>query len=324
SGARARIPWPEHVPLGEARVIAEWMRRALQRSGACGLRAHVSKAVRVCVAAREAGIDLTGAVIVAGGEPPTPAKVAEITRTGARFFSNYYFTEAGPIGASCTTSPDANDQHFYADHLALIQTPREVPGFDVTVPSFHFTTLLPSAPKVLINVESDDFGVVEEGACECPFGALGFTTHVREIRSFRKLTGEGVTLIGSDMEHILEHELPARLGGSSLDYQLVEEEDEGGFTRLTLRVAPSVPLVDDCDAIRVLLDALARRGGAADMARGIWAQAAAFRVRREVPHVTARGKFFPIQLRLPPPGAGSARRRHDGARSHPALVESAR
>ncbi|MGH7709813.1 MAG: hypothetical protein ACREOG_00925, partial [Gemmatimonadaceae bacterium] len=294
----ARIPSPDYLPLSKAHVIAEWARDALRRRGACGIRAHVSKALRVCIAARDAGIDLTGAVFVIGGEPPTPAKVAEITRTGARFHSTYYFTEGGPIGSSCTTSDHPNDQHFHADHLALIQASRSVPGFDVTVPSFHFTTLLPTAPKVLLNVESDDFGIVEQRTCGCPFEALGLTTHIKDIRSFRKLTGEGVTLIGGDMIEILEKELPARFGGSSLDYQLVEEEDERGFTKLTLLVHPSVTLPDEAAPIAVILKSLARRGGAADMSRGVWSQASSFRVRREPPRYTARGKLFPIQLKV--------------------------
>ena len=161
-----------------------------------------------------------------GGEPPTRAKVAQIEGTGARFRSGYHFTEVGTVGLSCTTSDDPNDQHLYMDHLALIQAPREVPGFECSVPSFHFTTLLPSAPKIMLNVESDDFGVVETRECGCPFGALGFTTHIRDIRSFRKLTGEGVTLVGTHIESILEEDLPSRFGGSSLDYQLIEEEDD--------------------------------------------------------------------------------------------------
>ena len=293
----AHVPRPEHLPLSEAHVIAQWARDALRRRGACGIRAHVSKALRICVAANEAGIDLTGAVFVMGGEPPTPAKVAEIQRTGARFYSTYYFTEGGAVGMSCTTSDHPNDHHFFADHLGMIQASRTVPGFDVSVPSFHFTTLLSSAPKVLLNVESDDFGVVERRACGCPFEALGLTTHIKDIRSFRKLTGEGVTLIGSDMERILEHDLPARFGGSSLDYQLVEEEDERGFTRLTLLVHPSVRLENESEPIEVILALLARGGGAADMSRGVWSQAGTFRVRREPPSVTARGKQPLLRLR---------------------------
>src|SRR4029079_16646685 len=201
--AGARVPAPEYLPLDRADVIARWAEGALRKHGTCAVRGHVSKVLRVCLAAKELGIDLTGAIIVGGGEPPTPAKVAQVRSTGARFFSTYYFTEVGAVGLSCTTAADPNDQHLYMDHLALIQAPRAVPGFEVSVNSFHYTTLLPSAPKILLNVESDDYGIVETRSCGCPFESLGFTTHVRDIRSYRKLTGEGVTLVGSEMERVL-------------------------------------------------------------------------------------------------------------------------
>jgi hypothetical protein len=290
----ARIPRPEYLPMDQAHVIAHWAKEALRRRGACAIRSHVSKALRVCVAAKEAGIDLTGAVVVGGGEPPTPGKVAQIRSTGARFVSGYHFTEVGTVGFACANATDPNDQHLFVDHLALIQGPRAVPGFHVTVQSFHFTTLLPSAPKLLLNVESDDYGTVEERRCGCPFESLGMTTHVSDIRSYRKLTGEGVTLIGSDMERILEQELPARCGGTPLDYQLVEEEDERGFTRLTVLVHPRLGPVDDDVVVSAVHAALARGNAAADMSRGIWRQARTLRVRREAPHSTARGKLLPL------------------------------
>ena len=292
----ARIPRPEYLPLDRAGVVAHWAADALRRRGACAIRTHVSKALRVCLAAWEDGIDLTGAVICGGGEPPTPAKVAQIRRTGAQFFSGYHFTEVGTVGLSCTTSVDPNDQHLYMDHLALIQAPREVPGFQMSVQSFHFTTLLPTAPKFLLNAESDDYGVVETRSCGCPFQELGFTTHVRDIRSYRKLSGEGVTLIGSDMERILEEDLPARFGGTPLDYQLVEEEDELGFTRLTIVVNPALPIPDERSVVDTVLAALTRSGPAAEMSRGIWSQANSLRVRRESPRLTRGGKMMPLQV----------------------------
>lgn len=302
----ARVPWPEYLPLDRANVIARWAGETLKRRGACVIRAHVSKSLRVCLAAKEAGIDLTGAFVTGGGEPPTRAKVAQIESTGARFRSGYHFTEVGTVGLSCTTSADPNEQHLFMDHLALIQAPREVPGFDVSVPSFHFTTLLPSAPKIMLNVESDDFGVVETRACGCPFGDIGFTTHVRDIRSFRKLTGEGVTLVGSHVESILEEDLPAKFGGSPLDYQLLEEEDEQGFTRLTILVNPTVAgAVDEGAIVAELQAALRRRGGAAELSREVWKQANAFRVRREAPRLTNRGKMLPLQLK-PREAAGAS------------------
>lgn len=304
--AGARLPWPEYLPLERADVIARWAGETLQRKGACVIRAHVSKSLRVCLAAKEAGIDLTGAIVTGGGEPPTRAKVAQIESTGAQFRSGYHFTEVGTVGLSCTASTDPNEQHLFLDHLALIQAPREVPGFELSVPSFHFTTLLPSAPKIMLNVESDDFGIVETRACGCPFGEIGFTTHIRDIRSFRKLTGEGVTLVGSHVESILEEDLPAKFGGSPLDYQLIEEEDEQGFTRLTILVSPTVPRADEHAVVAEMQAALRRRGGAAELSRELWKQASTFRVRREAPRLTSRGKMMPLQPRSRPAGEPSA------------------
>lgn len=292
----ARIPMPEPVPLDRADVIARWMGETLAAHGRCGLRTMVSRALRVCLAAQELGIDLTGALIMGGGEPPTEAKVREITRTGARFISGYHFAEAGVIALACTEPAADDDLHFMQHHLELIQHPRPVPGFDTQVEPFHFTTLLPTAPKLLLNVEIDDYGIVEERACGCPLAELGLHRHIRQIRSFSKLTGEGVTLVGNDMVRILEEVLPARFGGSSLDYQLLEEEDERGFTRLSLVVSPRVELGDEAAAIDLVLDELGRGEADAGVSRTIWSQAGTLRVRRMEPRWTSRGKLFPLQL----------------------------
>jgi hypothetical protein len=60
------------------------------------------------------------------------------------------------------------------------------------------------------------------------------------------------------MLHILEEVLPARFGGSPLDYQLLEEEDEQGFTRLSLLVSPRVALADENAALELIASALQR------------------------------------------------------------------
>jgi hypothetical protein len=183
------------------------------------------------------------------------------------------------------------------DHLAMIQASRTVPGFSIEVPAFCYTSLLASAPKLLLNVESDDYGTVDERPCGCTWEGLGFRTHLRDIRSFRKLTGEGVTLVGSDMERILDEVLPSRYGGSALDYQFAEEEDANGFTRLTLRVAPHLPLPADAEVVEFVLGALDRAGGGASMAQAMWRQAGTLRISRETPTMTSRGKMLPLDLR---------------------------
>lgn len=292
SGARAG--WPRLLPKDGAIEMARWGAARIREEGGCVLGGSVSRMVRVALAAQRAGIDLTGATVVGSGEPPTPAKVASIRRTGAAFRCTYTFSEVGSVGTVCLASEDPNEHHFFADHLALIQWPRTVPGFDLSVPAFCYTTLLPSAPKLLLNVESDDFGEITERRCGCEWQTLGLHRHLSGIRSFRKLTGEGVTLIGTDLEAVLEDVLPARCGGSALDYQLVETESRDGLPRLVLRVAPGVPLADEQLPIDVLLSALHAAGGGAALGAAAWATAGALEIRREAPQVTSSGKMMPI------------------------------
>lgn len=290
------VSWPRYVPMDRANDIAALAHALLREHGRCHVRGSVSRMVRVAVAAREAGLDLTGATMMGGAEPPTPAKVAEIEACGATFTSAYHFSEVGMAGIHCTASADPNDQHLLRDHLALIQAPRAVPGFGMEVPAFCFTTLLDSASKLLLNVESDDYGTVETRACGCPWGALGLTEHVTNIRSYRKLTGEGVTLVGTDIERILGEVLPRAHGGSAVDYQLLEEEGAHGLTRVTLLVDPRIVLTDDQAPAATFLQAIEAMGMRAGITHALWQQAGTLRVRREAPHWTPRGKLMPLHL----------------------------
>ena len=111
---------------------------------------------------------------------------------------------------------------------------------DVEVDSFLFSSMLYESPKILLNVGMGDYGRVRQAECDCQFGQLGFDTHVSDIRSYEKLTGEGVTFVDMDFVRILEKELPHAFGGQSTDYQVVEEEDERGLTRLQLIVSPRI------------------------------------------------------------------------------------
>jgi len=291
------LPRPEPVPLDRAEVIARWAADMVRIHGRCSVKTFASMALRICLSATEAGIDLTGVTLSGGGEPMTQTKMAHIRRAGARAFPTYHFSEAGAVGMSCAQPIDENDQHFFKDGLALIQYPREVPGVSgVTVDAFCFTSLLPTTPKLLLNVESDDYGVMEARTCGCPFEAYGFTQHIRHIRSFRKLSGEGMTLVGSEMIQILEDVLPARFGGTAQDYQLREEEDARGFTRLSLLVHPRVAVADENALIGTILTELGKGRPSADMARAIWGQARTLQVKREAPVWTAAGKLMPLHL----------------------------
>jgi hypothetical protein len=306
-----RVPLPQVVRVDQAHVVARWLAETLKTHGRCLLYTQVSYAVRVCLAAQEAGLDLRGATIKAGGEPATPAKVRQIESAGVRYMSSYGMTEAGSIASGCARPVDGSDVHLFKDAYALVSYPHTVPATGITVPAFNLTTLLPTAPKLMLNVQMDDYGVIEERHCGCELETYGYTTHLRHIRSYSKLTGEGATLIGTEMVRILEEVLPARFGGSPLDYQIMEAEDEQGFTRLYLLVSPRVAIVDESLVIQVVLDALSQSSPMADAARTIWQHASTLRVKRMEPTWTSRGKLLPLHIQRGTPDRSGPEQKGD-------------
>lgn len=288
-----KIPFPVSTPLDRADRVARELERAVRAHGKAFLVSTVSKCVRISVAAQKQAINLEGVVFLGSSEPVTPAKYDAIRASGARFISLYATTECGHIGLPCLNPADLTDMHLMSNNVALIQRPKDVLGR--TVDAFHVTSLLPSNPKMMINVQSDDFGIVEERDCGCPFYENGFRTHVRQMSSYSKLTGEGVTLVGSDMERILEHDLPKKFGGSLLDYQLVEEETPEGFTKLLLYVSPDIPSVDEDAVLHEFHSAMRHSHGALRLADVEFESGNVVSVRRERPLLTAQGKHFPIR-----------------------------
>lgn len=287
-----RLPRPEIVPIDRPERVADWVGTRCLAAERVLMRGSVSRLVRVASAARAAGYDLSNAVFTGGGEPPTDAKVAEIRSTGASFDTGYAFTEVGPVGTGCLVPRSVNDVHFFWDRLALVQHERTVG--DRTVPAFLFTSLLDVAPKLLLNVESDDYGIVETRRCGCPVEAEGYPIHIRDIRSFSKLTGGGMTLVGSEALRLLEEVLPRRFGASTLHFQLRERE-EGGETRLELVVSPAVA-AEDGEILDAFREGLLDGSPAAALASAVWSQSAALRVVREEPRWTRRGKLLPLDL----------------------------
>lgn len=286
----ARLPWPQHVSLDRADVVARWAAETAAAYGGCVLRCVASTALRVALAAQEHRLSLAGVTIVVGGEPITAAKAAGIARSGARWVPTYAFTEGGNVGFGCARPAARDDIHVYRDLHAVIQAPRRVGDSAVTVSALYFTSLSPTARKILLNAENGDHAILEARACGCPLEAAGYTDHLREIRSFGLLTSEGTMVVAHDMVRVLEEVLPARFGGSALDYQMVEEEDDEGFTRLHLRIHPRVGIVDEREVVRTVVQHLT------GLSRNLWTEAGTIRIVRAVPVTTARGKLVPLHL----------------------------
>jgi len=187
--------------------------------------------------------------------------------------------------------------HVAQDAVEVFSCPLKVPGFNTNIPVLNFTTLLPSTPKIMLNLQVDDYATVETRSCGCDLETLGWNVHLRQIRSYRKLTGEGVTLVGSDMVQVLEEVLPRQFGGNALDYQMLEQEDESGLTRLYLIISPRVAIRDERAVLTVVNRALQDGSVAADVARTIWQDANTIQIKRMEPIWSERGKFSPLILR---------------------------
>jgi hypothetical protein len=290
--AGARLPSPEYCSADEAARVARWLaeRKREGRPGVIDTQAALG--VRVCTAASDEGLDIAGSFFRFGGEPFTEGKARVIAEAGCRAVCHYTMTETGRIGVACAEPAEVDDVHILSDRLAVLQRGRDVDG--ASVGALYYTTLTASSSRLMINVESDDYGVLERRDCGCPFGELGLDLHLHTIRSYEKLTSEGNHFLGSDLIRLIEEVLPARFGGSATDYQLVEEED-GGLPKVNVVVSPRIGQVDEREVVSAVIDGLGSEPRNRLMAE-VWRQADTLRVARREPYATSKGKILSLHV----------------------------
>lgn len=289
-----RLPTPVFHDLLDPAGLARWLAAHCRGGTPYAVTTYASSAVRVAQAAQESGLSLAGVCFVTLGEPFTPAKQQIIAATGARALVRYAFTEGGIIGYGCAAPRESDDLHLFHDCHALVTRHRAVTGTP-PLDSFLFTSLLPSTPKILLNVESGDYGHVSARPCACGLGAAGLTTHLTRIRSFEKLSTEGMTFAQTNLLRVLEEVLPSRFGGAPTDYQVLEAEEQG-IARLFLLVSPRIGALSAAAVRDVFFESLRREGGAAQTSVDTWRRAGAVEVRREEPRRTRAGKILPLHL----------------------------
>ena len=290
------FPRPEYTPAAGARRVATWLaEQRASHSGAICLTTP-SAAVRVCGAAMESGLDVSGTLFVLVGEPFTEAKAQVLTAAGCRAATHYAMVEAGMIGLACRAplagAPD--DVHLVSDKVATIQRHGSV-GSNGSAPQalFH-TSLLAAAPKVMLNVESGDSGVIEERDCGCGVLPASYRRHLHTIRSYEKLTSEGMHFTGTSLVSLVEEVLVRRYGGRPTDWQLVERE-ENGLPKVSLVASAGIGPIDERDVVRTVLDYLKQRGPGEQLMAEVWENGGTLRVVRGEPHVTAAGKIEVLQ-----------------------------
>jgi hypothetical protein len=293
----ARIARPEHCPPDEVERIAHWLAARRREGTPAMIDAQAGLGVRICRAAVARGIDISGTFFRLGGEPLTRAKAEAVTATGSRVVTQYSMVETGRVAIACPNQAALDDVHFLAEKLAVIQREKIVGSADVGVGVLSYTTLLPFTPKVMINVESDDYAVLEQRSCGCPWDEIGLSVHLRDIRSHEKLTSEGNHFLGSDLLALVDEVLPARFGGAPTDYQLVEEEVEG-LPKVSIVVRPGVGEVAERDVVSAVIEFL-RAKPANRLMADFWEQSGTVRVVRREPRVTAAGKTPALHIESP-------------------------
>ena len=195
---------------------------------------------------------------------------------------------------TCAARRNPDEVHLLLDKLAVLR--RDVQARTRRVEGgLVLTTLWSRAPHLLLNLESDDTAVVEHGRCDCALGELGLSTRLHTIRSWEKLTTEGMTFTAGLTVRLIEEVLPKRFGGGPTDYQLVEDRS-GPISVVRILVSPRVGPVD-AEAVReTALSALAAAGVGPRFMAESWGDAGLPRVERGEPYATGTPKILPLHV----------------------------
>ena len=302
------LPTATLAPLDAPLPITRWLADELKSGRIPHVWTFASSAVLICQAATEAGLDIHGARFTGGGEPTTAARRAVVEGVDAVLLPRMGATETDILAYACVHPEAPDDMHFFDDRHALIQPG---PGFDAT-PGSHgggpplpaqamlLSSLLPSAPILLLNVCMGDQAEITRRNCGCGLERDGWGVHIHTVRSFEKLTAGGITLLDIDVIRVLEEVLPARFGGSPTDYQLLETLD-GARARPEVRLLVN-PVLGDIDSAAlsdVFFNAIGGGTGGERLMELQWRSGGVLRIVRELPRKTASGKILHLFLDRP-------------------------
>jgi len=289
------FPTPEFSDCPET-MIVDWIIEQRRNGRPCFITTLPNHAVRICRAASERGASLAGAKFYLGGEPFTEAKDEAIENTGAKSTTRYSYGGALSVGYGCPNPLERDEVHITQDIFAMIDHPDPIGHSPQLIHPLLLTTLHAAAPRLLLNVANGDYAVLSERKCGCAMEAAGFALHVQRIRSYEKFTSEGMNYFYGDLFELMEKTFPSEFGGAVGDYQLVEEEDHNGQTRLSLRVHPDIPNLDEARLLRRLHDELGKDHWAKQFQMRVWRDAGTLRILRETPHSSLRGKILPLHI----------------------------
>jgi hypothetical protein len=289
---------PKFVPLNDVDTILDWILATRARGEQVVLDTTASAVVRLCRRAVENSVDISGTCFRVGSETFDNAKLEAVAAAGCRAGSHYAISELGPLAMACAAPGQADDCHVLSGKVCVLPFKQRVGAPAVEVDALYLTTTHPSTPQILINLESGDCADSAKSSCGCFLATAGFGQTLSCIRSYEKLTGEGVTFLGADLLTLLDEVLPRKFGGGPTDYQLIESEIDG-LRRVSLRVSPRVGSVREDQVHEAVLEFLAHSSVGGRMMTDTWRDAGTLCVVRQEPAATSVGKIPPLFVASP-------------------------
>ncbi len=286
-----RLPFPRVAGIRHPAALALWISKKCPQGAV--VPTFPGSALHLLQAAFSEGIKLPRLIFLLGGEPLTERKIRFFREAGHDVYPWYSSVETGRIALGCFHGSSPDDMHILQDRIACITRPR---GGSDSTPSnaLLLTSVHPDSYKFLLNVETGDEAVIGEQRCGCLWEEYGLTRHISTVRSYEKLTLEGMTFMTGEIFHLVEETLPARCGGTPADYQLAEEEDAGGLTRLVVSVNPGLRVHED-EVREAVHDYFREAYKIRAQMTDILTQVSAVVVRREFPSLTRSGKILTLR-----------------------------
>ena len=204
----AGFPKPEYLQHQEVDKILHWVAAQKVEKRFCCITTAASNAARIARAACRLGISLEGTKFIVTGEPFTDSKREVIESADATAIPRYAYGGSINIGFGCAGPLHTDEIHVNQHLLALITHSRSISdGSDYVCPLLC-TTLDPLFPRLLLNVESGDYGYLTQRDCGCALEKAGLSLHLHHIRSFEKFTSEGMNFFYGDLYELLEKAFP--------------------------------------------------------------------------------------------------------------------
>jgi hypothetical protein len=293
--SRAHIPNPEYADPAAPRKVADWLagKKSLGRPALLSCSANTG--VQTADYCSRRGYDIAGTVFWLGGEPITEAKLAILAKAGGTSVSGWSLSETGTLAIGCGNREHIDEAHILESKVAVVERDVTVEMTGATVGALQLTTLIPFAPKVMLNVDVGDTAVLSRRPCGCPIGAAGFGLRMHTIRNYEKLTARGMHFMGADILKLVDDILPSKFGGTPSCYQFVEEE-ANGQTRIGIVVSPSVTRLGEDALVEAVVEFLASGSTGEKMMAAEWKRNNVLRVERSEPIRTQSGKVPPLRI----------------------------